>query len=146
MSWVSATNEAGSAAQTTAALNVELSLDLSAKSKQKPKKLKLKVSCGSLPCTAQITGKAKLPAKGGGSAAKTKSFKVKPKTVSLVAGETKKVRVKFKNNKKSVKQITKLLKKGGKKTRKRAKVNAKVTATDSGGTTASGKQKIKLKR
>ena len=116
-------------------------LKLEAKSKQKPDTLKLKASCGELPCEAKMSGKAKLPRKGK----KTKSYKLKTKTVSVKEGKTKTVKLKFKNQSKSVKKINKLLKKD-KKAHKRNKLIVKVKATGPAGGTDKGKQKIKLER
>ncbi len=116
-------------------------LKLQANSKQKPNKLKLKAGCGELPCEAKISGKAQLPREGK----KTKSYKLQTETVSVKEGKTKTVTLEFKNQSKSVKKITKLLKKD-KKARKRNKLIVKVKASGPAGGTDTGKQKIKLKR
>jgi YVTN family beta-propeller protein len=115
-------------------------LKLQVKKKQKPDALKLKASCGKLPCEAKISGKAKLPREGR----KTKSYKLKTKTVSLNEGKTKSVKLKFEKQKKSVRKIDKLLNKD-KKARKRNKLTVKVKATGPAGGTDMGKAKIKLK-
>ena len=115
-------------------------LKLKAKSKQRPNELKLKASCGELPCEAKVSGKAKLPREGR----KTKSYKLKTKTVSLNEGKTKSVKLKFEKQKKSVRKIDKLLNKD-KKARKRNKLTVKVKATGPAGGTDMGKAKIKLK-
>lgn len=111
-----------------------------------PGNLSLNVTCA-LACTVKITGKATVPkgAKSGAAAAKTKKYPLKKKTVSLKAGKTKTIRVKFKNNKKSVKKIKALLK-GSKKASNGAKVKPKVKGTGPGGGSATKKKKIKLKR
>ena len=116
-------------------------LKLRAKSKQRPDALKLKASCGELPCEAKLSGKAKLPREGK----KTKAYKLKTKTVSIKEGKTKTVKLKLKNQSKSVKRISKLLKKD-KNARKRNKLVVKVRATGPAGGTDKGKQKIKLER
>ncbi len=116
-------------------------LKLRAKSKQKPDALKLKASCGELPCEAKLSGKAKLPRKGK----KAKSYKLKTKTVSVKEGKTKTVKLKFKNQSRSVKKISKLLKKDN-EARKRNKLVVKVKATGPAGGTDKDKQKIKLER
>jgi DNA-binding beta-propeller fold protein YncE len=109
--------------------------------------LRLKVNCA-LACTVKITGKATVP-KGASNnraaSAKTKKYPLKKKTVSLNAGKTKTIRVKFKNNKKSVKKIKALLK-GSKKARKGAKLRPKVKGTGPGSGSATKKKGIKLKR
>lgn len=56
-----------------------------------------------------------------------------PRTVSVAAGATRLVRVRFKSNLATLRQIQKLTKHAPKKLRKRSKLFLKLVATDSGG-------------
>jgi len=118
-------------------------LELSGKGRQKAKKLKLNVSCGQEACSVELGGKGKVPTRAA-VAAKAKKLKLKSKGVDLAGGATETVRLKFKNNRKTVKKVTSLLKRGGKKARK-ARIVVSGTATGIGGTDAESK-KVKLKR
>ena len=75
---------------------------------------------------------------------KPKTYKLKTKTVSISEGKTKTVKLKFKNQSKSVKKISKLLKKD-KTAKKRNELTVRVKATGPAGGTEKGKRKIKLK-
>lgn len=123
------------------------SLDTSAtKGKQPVDKLKLKVSSDQTG-TLDIGGKGKVPKRVAPSnAAKAKSFKLKTKTgIELSADVTKTIGLKFKkNNRKTVKQISKLLK-GSKKARKRSKATVNLTVTGAAGAVSNSTVKIKLK-
>jgi CSLREA domain-containing protein len=118
-------------------------LVLSGKAKQKAKKLTLDVSCGPEPCSVELGGKGKVPTRAA-VAAKAKKLKLKPDDVDVAGGESLTVRLKFKKNRKTVKKVNSLLKRGGRKARK-AKVVVSGTATGIGGTDTESK-KIKLKR
>jgi hypothetical protein len=118
-------------------------LDASAtKGKQSVGKLKIKVTADQ-DCTLDVAGKAEVAQRR--SASKLKKFKLKKKTgIGLRAGVRKVIRLKFKNNRRSVRRITKLLG-SSKGARKRSKVIVNLTATSTAGVASSSKLKIKLK-
>ena len=113
--------------------------------KQSADKLKIKVTADQ-DSTLDIGGKAKVAQRTlGPNTAKSKTFKLKPKTgIALQGGLETTVRVKFKKNRKTVKQIAKL-QKGSNKARKRSKVIGNLTTTTAAGLVAKDKVKIKLK-
>jgi hypothetical protein len=133
--------------------DTSITLLLDAKRKQKVRKLTVTVGCGSEACEAELGGKAvATKAKGGkrtrrASAAKTKrkkTFTVKPKSLSIAAGEQETKRVKFKRSKKSVSVLRRLLKRRA--YRRGTKAKLKVTATDAAGNSATERVKVKLRR
>ena len=73
--------------------------------------------------------------------AKKQSFKLKPKTLSIAADETKKTKLKLKQSKSSTKKLGRLLK----NTRKGSKLKLTVSATNSLGAVDKLKVKTKLK-
>ena len=132
--------------------DTSITLEVGAERKQKVKQLEVTVSCGDEACEAALAGRAVAKKKGAGkgrraAAAKKrgkKTFKVKPKALSLTAGETKTQRVRFKRNKKSVRKVRKLLKR--KAYRRKTKAKLKVSATDAAGNAATERVKVKLRR
>jgi len=127
-----------------------LNLQVDARRKQKAAKLKVTVSCPEEPCEAEIGGKAVAKKKRGkkqraaAAGKKGKNFKLKPKPLSLEAGEPVTQRLKYKRNRNSVKNLKRLLKR--KAYRKKTKAKIKVTAGDAAGNSASEKLKVKLRR
>jgi hypothetical protein len=129
-----------------------MDLRLEAAPKQNVKKLEVTVGCGPAACEASMGGKAVAKKKGGskkraaaaGKKKKKKKFKLKPKPLSLEAGERVTKRLKYRKNRKSVKKLRRLLKR--KAYRKRSKAKIKATASDAAGNTAAEKLKVKLKR
>ncbi len=122
------------------------SLDSSkTKGKQPADKLKIKVTADQ-DGTLDVAGKGKVAQrKSATTSAKTKNYKLKRKRgIGLQAGVKKTIRLKFKNNRKTVKRITKLLKRS-KKARKGSKVTVSLTATTTAGVASTSKLKIKLK-
>jgi hypothetical protein len=135
----------------TAPPDTSITLALDADKKQKVKRLRVTVGCGDEACEAELGGRAVAKQEGGkrnrASAAKTKrkkTFKVKPRTLSIAAGEQKTERVRFKKNRQSVRMLRRLLKRGA--CRKGTMARLKVTATDAAGNTATERVKVKLKR
>ena len=138
---VRATDTAGNVDQSPASAQFTLdttaaTLTLKGKKNQKSSKLvKVKVSCDEA-CTATGSGTLKTPvAKGSAGAAKSKKSKLKPKTVELVAGETKTLKLALK------KKARKLVK----KSRKKSKAKVTVSAVDAVGNEGSAKRTVKLK-
>ena len=121
---------------------LELSVD--AKGKQKAKKLKAVLGCGNQACEVSIGGKGKVPKRLGAAAARSKSFKLKPKSVAIAAGKTETVRLTFRKQKGTLKRIGKLIERGGRRAAKRSKVKAAFEATGAGGVDTAN-LKIKLK-
>ena len=120
------------------------SASASAKPQQRAKKISVKLLCPGRLCTATVKGRATVPttvAKRSGGAANKKRFALKRKVISLDPNESKKVRVKFKNNGRSVKRITKLLKRGATAT---ARLTVKLS--DDLGPGETEKLRVKLKR
>jgi DNA-binding beta-propeller fold protein YncE len=130
-------------------IDTSLALDATARKRQRVGKLKAKLSCPDEPCEVEIGGrtvaKSRGGAKKGATAAKSrKRFKLKPKSLSLEAGETRKVRLKYRGNKRAVKRARRLLQSGSFRRGSRAKI--KVTATDAAGNQASEALKVKRLR
>ena len=123
----------------------DVELEVTLKNKLRPKRsgFPVKVSCGDSECEGTIKGKAIAKQKGGSSAtvAKKQSFKLKPKTLSIAADETKKTKLKLKKSKSSTKQLGRLLR----NTRKGSKLKLTVTATNTLGASDKVKSKAKLK-
>ncbi|MGI9557555.1 MAG: hypothetical protein ACR2N5_06410 [Solirubrobacterales bacterium] len=123
--------------------DVEVTVGLRNKLKPKKKGFPVKVSCGGTECDAEIKGKASAKTSGGSSAAASKriTYKLKPKTISVGAGETLKTKVKLRKSKKSTKKLAKLLKKSS----KGSKLKLTVSAENSIGSSDKAKDKAKLK-
>jgi len=83
---------------------------LKVRKKLRVNRLKAKATCRSGPCAMKLKGTATVRLKGK----KNKRFKLKPKKANLVEGERAKLKPKFKRNRRSVRKLSKLLKRGGK--------------------------------
>ncbi|MEZ5062999.1 MAG: hypothetical protein R2700_16095 [Solirubrobacterales bacterium] len=95
--------------------------------------------------TLALGGEAKIALRKQTKTAKTKSYELKTKKgIGLQAGVEKVVRLKFRNNRKTIKRIEKRLQ-SSKRARKRSKVVVRLTATAAAGPSSSSRVKIKLK-
>jgi hypothetical protein len=111
-------------------------LSVPGKKRQKAKNLKLRTTCGHLPCSAKVKGRAVVPGSSSATAASYKRFfDLKRKTVELRAGQTKKVELKFKNHKKWTKRIAQMHD-HHKVARKHSRVLVQVKATNVGSPSA----------
>lgn len=142
-----ARSDSGSAYVLFGLPDTSVSLTVDAKGKQKVGKLKLEVSSDEA-IAVELSGKAVAKKRAGRATVakkkKTTKKKIKPKSFSVAAGTTKTVRVKFKQHRKSVSKLRKLLKR--KAFRKKSTANVKVSATDVAGNAGTERAKIKLKR
>ena len=103
----------------------------------------VRLSCGVSACEATIKGKAiaKRTGGSGAGAAEIRSFKLKSKSLSIEADETKKTRLKLKQNNRSSKKLGKLLDGSS----KGSKLKLTVRASNSLGDSDKLKDKAKLK-
>jgi glucose/arabinose dehydrogenase len=131
--------------------DTSVALAFDAKDKQKVKKLEVTVGCGAESCHAELGGKAVAKKKRGDGKRATatgqrgkRTFAIKPKLLSLAAGERKTHRVRFKQKKAAVRTLRKLLKR--KTYRNRTKAKLEVIATDTAGNTAAAQASVKLRR
>jgi hypothetical protein len=123
-----------------------LDLVLRAKAKQRARRIKAEVGCGQVDCTVELGGRGKVPRRAAGAAAAAggRKLELKPKRVEVAAGATETVRLRFRNNRKAVKRVERLLERGT-KARKRAKIVVEATATG-GGDADTASRKVKLRR
>lgn len=121
-------------------------LVLKSQRRQTPKRLRLRVECGDLPCRADVGGEARVPRPKGkkASVAKPRKFRLKARSLELEPGERKRLKLKFKRNRKSVKRIERRLR-GSKAARKRSRVLIDVQATGPADGKAEARRKIRLK-
>ncbi len=107
-------------------------LELVAKPRQRPARLRVQVGCASIACSIALGGRATVPVAGDATnSARPRSFRLKPKTVTLGAGATAVVPLRFKRHRASVRAIRRMLDQLDARARKNAKV--RVEATASGG-------------
>ena len=94
----------------------------------------------------RVAGYARVPGGGGKRAATsaTRRFSLRPRTFSVGSGERRSVPVRFENNRRSLKKINGLLRSVSKRARRGARAYLVVQATDSGGTAARLKRRVKL--
>lgn len=116
---------------------------------QGAKKMRLKLGCPLEDCTAKIKGKGKVPRSGrrnqsASASAKTKKFALAKQTLRLSSGPSKRVRIKFKKNKQTVKAIAALMK-SSKSARRGSKVTITVKATTADGDVAKASERFGLK-
>ena len=125
----------------------EAELAIKTRSSRRPGNLRVKVTCDGAPCTATISGAARIPsdrARGDAATAgpKTKRFQLATKQSEIEIGETRNLRLKFTRNSRAVKRITSLLRTT--KRANRAKLIVRVRAAGPANFITKERERIRL--
>jgi hypothetical protein len=117
-----------------------LSLWIKAGHNQRVRKLKVSVGCGGVACAIRLSGKAlaeerRVKGRSRGARAARKSrrrmaFRMKPQTITLAAGQTTVRRIRFRDHRRAVRKLLRLLKKRSYREGIRAKLEVSFTGDD----------------
>jgi len=129
----------------------QIALDIDAKQRQKVARLKVTMSCQVTeePCAAEFRGKAvarptRANRKRAAAAGEKKSFKLQPRLLVLLNRERLTQRLKYKDHRKSVRELKRLLKRPA--YRKRTKARIEIAASDAAGDSTAEALRVKLRR